>query len=254
MVPRSDIVFGSDTMCYDELVDIFSGHKYTRIPIYSDSRDNIVGILNLKDLFFNVKDPNDFMIEEIMREPYYTYEYKRTFELFSEMKINSIAMTIVLDEYGETAGIVTLEDLIEEIVGEIRDEYDEDEEDDIQIISENEFLIDGNTNVNDINDALGLELEPIEYENIAGHMIYLLDRIPEQGETVTEGNVTLTVESTAKNRIDKVRLEILPEHVEDEISSDDMDDDSIDFYDEDELDSDSINENKLDDDYENSDN
>ena len=125
MVPRTDIKFGSIDMSYEELVEIFSLYKFTRIPIYSDSRDNVVGILNLKDLFFNVKDPNDFSIEDIMREPFFTYEYKRTFELFHEMKTDSIAIAIVLDEYGETAGLVTLEDLIEEIVGEIRDEYDE---------------------------------------------------------------------------------------------------------------------------------
>ena len=221
MVPRTDIIFGSDTMYYEELVEVFSQYKYTRIPIYSGSRDNVIGILNLKDLFFNVQDPNDFSIEQVLREPYYTYEYKRTFELFSEMKANSIAIAIVLDEYGETAGIVSLEDLIEEIVGEIRDEYDEDEEDDIQVISESEYLIDGNTNVDDINDMLGICLEPVEYENIAGHMIYLFDRIPKEGESVSEGNITLTVENISKNRIDKVRLEILPEDFEEDDNDDD---------------------------------
>ncbi|NLJ90651.1 MAG: HlyC/CorC family transporter [Clostridiales bacterium] len=214
MVPRSDIVFGSDTMTYEELVEIFSIHKYTRIPIYSESRDNIVGILNLKDLFFNVKDPSEFSIEEIMREPFFTYEYKRTFELFTEMKTNSITIAIVLDEYGETAGLVTLEDLIEEIVGEIRDEYDEDEEDAIQVIGDNEYLIDGSTIVDEINETLGIELEPIEYENIAGHMIYLFDHLPEEGETVVEQNVLLTVDTIVKNRIEKVRLKILPEDTE----------------------------------------
>ncbi len=218
MVPRTDIIFGSDTMSYEELAEIFSIYKYTRIPIYSESRDNVVGILNLKDLFFNVKDPNEFLVEEIMREPYFTFEYKRTFELFHEMKINSIAIAIVLDEYGETAGLVTLEDLIEEIVGEIRDEYDEDEEDDIQFISETEFLIDGNTNVDEINDALGIELEPLEYENIAGHMIYLFDHLPEEGETVVEQNVLLTVDTIVKNRIEKVRLEILADDADNEES------------------------------------
>lgn len=234
MVPRTDIKFGSIDMSYEELAEIFSLYKFTRIPIYSDSRDNVVGILNLKDLFFNVKDPNDFSLEDIMREPYFTYEYKRTFELFHEMKTNSIAIAIVLDEYGETAGLVTLEDLIEEIVGEIRDEYDEDEEDEIQVVSETEFLIDGNTNVDDINDALGTELEPVEYENIAGHMIYLFDHLPDEGETVTEQNVVLTVDSIEKNRISKVRLEILPDEEQDQEDdsnnkySNDIDEDSID--------------------------
>lgn len=216
MVPRTDIIFGSDTMSYEALVEIFSIYKYTRIPIYSDSRDNVVGILNLKDLFFNVNNPGEFSIEEIMREPYFTFEFKRTFELFHEMKTKSISIAIVLDEYGETAGLVTLEDLIEEIVGEIRDEYDGDEEDAIQVISKTEFLIDGNTNVDEINDALGIDLEPIEYENIAGHMIYLFDHLPEEGETIIEQNISLTVDTIIKNRIEKVHLEILPDDTADE--------------------------------------
>ncbi len=228
MVPRTDIIFGSGDMSYDELVDIFSTYKYTRIPIYHDSRDNVVGVLNLKDLFFSVKDPDTFLIKEVIREPFFTYEYKRTFELFIEMRENSIPFAIVLDEYGETAGIVTLEDLLEEIVGEIRDEYDEHEEDDIQKINESEFLISGNTNVDDINDMLDIDLQPVEYENIAGHMIYLFDHIPEEGETVTEGNIQLTVDKIAKNRIDKVKLEILPPDYLEEIEneSDDSDEDN----------------------------
>lgn len=233
MVPRTDIRFGSIDMSYEELAKIFSLYKFTRIPVYSDSRDNVVGILNLKDLFFNVNDTNNFSINDIMREPYFTYEYKRTFELFHEMKTNSIAIAIVLDEYGETAGLVTLEDLIEEIVGEIRDEYDGDEEDEIQVVSKTEFLIDGNTNVDDINDTLGTELEPVEYENIAGHMIYLFDHLPDEGETVSEQNIVLTVDSIEKNRISKVRLKILPEEEQDEESdfnnsNNDIDEDSID--------------------------
>lgn len=209
MVPRTDMICGSINMSYEELTDIFSIYKYTRIPLYQGSKDNIVGIINLKDLFFDVDNPKEFNIKDIMREPYFTFEYKRTFELFHEMKTNSISIAIVLDEYGDTAGLVTLEDLIEEIVGEIRDEYDEDEEDAIQVINETEFLIDGNTNVDEINQTLGTELVPVEYENIAGHMIYLFDHIPKEGESFIENNVLLTVDTIVKNRIDKVKLEVL---------------------------------------------
>ena len=215
MVPRTDMVFGSVDMTYEELVEIFSIYKYTRIPIYSGTRDNIIGIINLKDLFFYTKSLSDFSIHDIMREPYFTYEYKGTAELFHEMKKDSIAIAIVIDEYGETAGLVTLEDLIEEIVGEIRDEYDEDEEDDIQKISDREFLVDGNTNLDEINETLGINLQSEEYESIAGYIIFLLDHIPEEGERVTDKNVTLTVDSIIKNRVDKVRIEVLPDDMED---------------------------------------
>lgn len=215
MVPRTDMVFGSVDMTYEELVAIFSIHKYTRIPIYSGTRDNVIGIINLKDLFFNTKSLSDFTIHDIMREPYFTYEYKGTAELFHEMKKGSIAIAIVIDEYGETAGLVTLEDLIEEIVGEIRDEYDEDEEDDIQKISDREFLVDGNTNLDEINETLGINLQSEEYESIAGYIIFLLDHIPEEGERVTDKNINLTVDSIIKNRVDKVRIEVLPDDMED---------------------------------------
>jgi magnesium and cobalt exporter, CNNM family len=216
MVPRADMIFGEVSMSYNELAEIFSTYKYTRLPIYSGSRDNVVGIINLKDMFFYNGDKDNFSIKDVMREPYFTYEYKRTSELFNNMREESNAIAIVLDEYGETAGLITLEDLIEEIVGEIRDEYDEDEEDDIQIISDNEYLVDGNTNLDEINEALEIDLESEEYESIAGYIIYFLDRIPDVGETIIEKNIKLTVDSIDKNRIDKVRIEILPTQEDDE--------------------------------------
>jgi CBS domain containing-hemolysin-like protein len=141
-----------------------------------------------------------------MREPYFTYEYKKTSELLIEMRRNSISLAIVLDEYGATAGLITIEDLLEEIVGEIRDEYDEDEEDSIQAVSENEFIVEGNTKLDDINESLGLDIESDDYDSIAGHIIYLLDHLPEEGETVTDNNVKYTVASVDKNRIDKVHI------------------------------------------------
>ena len=145
-----------------------------------------------------------------MRDPYFTYEYKKTSELFVEMKRESIPIAIVLDEYGATAGLLTLEDLIEEIVGDIRDEYDSDEEDSIQCINENEFIADGNTKLDDINEVIGLHIESNDYDSIAGHIIGLLDHLPSQGETVEEDHVIYTVDAVDKNRIDKVHIVVLP--------------------------------------------
>ncbi len=206
MVPRTDMAFANVELTYNELVQAFSEEKYTRMPVYSETRDNVIGIVNLKDVFFYHGNKEDFNIVDIMREPYFTYEYKKTSELLIEMRRNSISLAIVLDEYGATVGLITIEDLLEEIVGDIRDEYDDDEEDSIQAISENEYLVDGFTKLNEINEALGLELESDDYDSIAGHIIYLLDHLPEEGETVTDNNVVFTVAAVDKNRVDKVHI------------------------------------------------
>lgn len=214
MVPRIDMEFASIDLTYDELVDTFAVEKFSRLPVYSETRDNIVGIVNLKDLFFYQDSKEDFKIEKILREPYFTYEFKKTSELLIEMRKDSIAMAIVLDEYGATAGLITLEDLLEEIVGEIRDEYDDDEEDCIKIISDNEYIADGNTRLDEINETIGLNIESDDYDSIAGHIISLLDHLPEQGESVTDGNVSYTVDSVEKNRIDKVHILLHPTDME----------------------------------------
>ena len=206
MVPRIDMAFASADLSYDELVQNFSEEKYTRMPVYSETRDNVIGVVNLKDVFFYNGDKENFNIVDIIREPYFTYEFKKTSELLIEMRRLSISIAIVLDEYGATAGLITIEDLLEEIVGEIRDEYDEDEEDCIKFVSENEYIVDGNTKLDDINDGLGLNLESNDYDSIAGHIIYLLDHLPDEGETVTDDHVTFTVLAVDKNRIDKVHI------------------------------------------------
>ena len=210
MVLRIDMEFADIDLTYDELVNTFLIEKFTRMPVYQETRDNIVGIVNLKDVFFYQGNKEDFRLKDIMRDPYFTYEYKKTSELFVEMKKESIPLAIVLDEYGATAGLLTLEDLIEEIVGDIRDEYDSDEEDSIQCISENEFIADGNTKLNDINEIIGLHIESDDYDSIAGHIIGLLDHLPSQGETVEDDHVIYTVDAVDKNRIDKVHIVVLP--------------------------------------------
>ncbi|BBF41507.1 magnesium and cobalt efflux protein CorC [Lachnospiraceae bacterium KM106-2] len=219
MIPRVDVEFASIDLTYDELVEAFSQEKYSRLPVYSENTDDIVGIINLKDIFFYDGDREKFSIESIMREPYFTYEFKHTSELLIEMRRESISMAVVLDEYGATVGIITMEDLLEEIVGEIRDEYDEDEQDPIQPVSDNEFLVDGNTKLDDINEILGTDIESEDYDSIAGHIICLLDHLPDNGETVTDGPLTMTVEAVDKNRIDKIRIKIDPDY-EEEIDTD----------------------------------
>ncbi len=217
MVPRIDMDFVEDTVNYDELVAAFEENMYTRLPVYHETRDNVVGIVNLKDIFFYKGSKEDFRIEDFLREPYFTYEYKKTSELLREMRKESIALAIVLDEYGATAGLVTVEDLIEEIVGEIRDEYDEDEEDVITSVGENEYLADGAAKLEEINEALGLSLASEDYDSIAGHVIFLLDHLPTEGETLTDKGVTYTVAQVDKNRIDKVHIKVDPDYTPEEI-------------------------------------
>ena len=216
MVPRIDMDFAVEDYTYDELVAAFEKNMFTRLPVYRETRDNVIGIISLKDVFFYRGDKKDFKVSDFLRTPFFTYEYKKTSELLREMRKESISLAIVLDEYGATAGLITVEDLIEEIVGEIRDEYDEDEEDSIKKINENEFIVDGTTKLDEINEALQLRLESDDYDSIAGHVIYLLDHLPVLGESLTEHGITYTVTALDKNRIDKVHITIDPDYVEEE--------------------------------------
>lgn len=209
MVPKMDVEFVELNLTYDELIEAYSKEKFTRMPVYDESRDNVVGIINLKDIFFYQGDKKDFKISDVMREAYFTYEYKKISELFFEMKSESIPMAIVLDEYGSTSGILTIEDLIEEIVGEIRDEYDDNEEDDITKTEDGDYIILGVAKLDDIDETLGIKIESEDYDSIAGHIINLLDHFPEAGETVSDDYAEYTVLEAAKNHIDKVKLHLL---------------------------------------------
>ncbi len=210
MVPRIDMTFADINSTYQELLEIFRENKYTRLPVYEDSTDNVIGIINMKDLLL-YEDKEQFSIRNILRKPYYTYEHKNTAELLIEMRKSSINIAIVLDEYGATAGLITLEDLLEEIVGEIRDEYDMDEEDPIQKISDSEYLVQGSLNLNDLCNMLNLELISEDYDTIGGYMIGLLDHLPSVGESIpTPEGVFLRVEDMEKNRINKIFMRIPP--------------------------------------------
>lgn len=215
MVPRIDVDFIDVSLNYEETVAAFRANNYSRLPVYEETRDNVVGILFLKDLFRFEGDKAAFRICDYMRKPHFTYEFKKTSDLLAELRKESVTIAIVLDEYGSTAGIITLEDLIEEIIGDIRDEYDSDEEDLIKKISDTEYMADGSAKLEDINEAMGLSLSSDDYDSIAGHIIHLLEHLPETGETISEENVTYIVEAVDKKRIDRVRI-IIQEVVSEE--------------------------------------
>lgn len=206
MVPRVHVTFADINSSYEELIDIFREDKFTRLPVFEETTDNVVGTINMKDLllFDNTKE---FHVKDILREAYFTYEYKSISELLVEMRQASFNIAIVLDEYGETAGLITLEDLLEEIVGEIHDEYDENEEDFVREISETEYLIEGSMNLDDLNDRLDLSFESEDYDSLGGFIIEHLDRFPEAGDTiVTDDGIRLIVETLDKNRIETVHM------------------------------------------------
>ena len=210
MVPRVHVTFASVDSSYEELIRIFREDKFTRLPVYEDSQDNIVGILNMKDLLLYDRDAS-FNVRDIMRTPHFTYEYKSISELLVEMRESTFNIAIVLDEYGELAGIITLEDILEEIVGEIHDEYDEAEDEPLLCISDREYVIEGSMNLDDVNERLGTDLASEDYDSLGGFIIGRLDRLPEAGdEVVTEDGIRLVVDALEKNRIEKVHV-YLPE-------------------------------------------
>lgn len=210
MVPRVHVTFADINSTYDELIEIFREDKFTRLPIYEETTDNVVGTINMKDLLlYNYNDKKEFHVRDILREAYFTYEYKSISELLVEMRQASINIAIVLDEYGETAGLITLEDLLEEIVGEIHDEYDENEEEFVRQINDREYIIEGSMNLDDLNDSLGLNLSSEDYDSLGGFIIEHLDRLPEQGdELTTDDGIRLVVEALQKNRVESVHLYI----------------------------------------------
>lgn len=225
MVPRVNVTFADIDSSYDELIDLFREDKFTRLPVYQETKDNVVGTINMKDLLLYDSKKSEFQIKDILREAYFTYEYKSISELLVEMRQASFNIAIVLDEYGETSGLITLEDILEEIVGEIHDEYDENEEENIKAVGKHEYIIEGSTNLDDLNDSLDLNLESEDYDSLGGFIIEKLDRLPKADDSVsTEDGIRMVVEKLDKNRIETVHLylpENYREHTSDSLETDD---------------------------------
>lgn len=208
MLPKVNMTFVDVNATYDELMEVFRSEKYTRYPVYEDTTDNVIGVLNIKDVFLRGGE-KDFSVRKYLRKTLYTYEFKKVSELMREMRKAAISIVIVLDEYGSTVGLITLEDMLEEIVGDIRDEYDADEEKSILRIAPREYMVDGSVKLDDLDDRLGLELKSEEYDSVGGLVIGLLNHLPEEKEEVVVENVRLVVECVDKNRIDKIHLYLL---------------------------------------------
>lgn len=208
MIQRIDMVLINIEAGYEEAIEIYRQERYTRLPVYEGNTDNIVGVINVKDLLLH-KSEKKFNIRDYMRKPFFTYEYKKIAELLLQMKKSYANIAVVLDEYGMTAGMITMEDILEEIVGEIRDEYDIDEEESFKKIGKDVYLLDGSVKLDEINERLGTDLNMEDYESIGGFVMGQLEHLPKVREGVRTEGVRLTVEKMDKARIDKVRLEIL---------------------------------------------
>lgn len=223
MIPRIDMTTVDVNASYNEMFNLFRKSMYTRIPVYEDESDNIIGIINVKD-FMLVINKRTFRIRDIMRKGYYTYEYKKTADLLLEMRNIASNVALVLNEYGATVGMITLEDLLEEIVGEIRDEFDGDEDELIKKTGDNKFEINASMKLDDINDVLETRFDSEDYDSIGGIIIELLDRFPTEGESVeTNDGIILTATSVDNNRIETVTVQLpatVEENDENESNSD----------------------------------
>lgn len=213
MTPRTDIIAVPMDVSYEEYVRLVKEEGFSRIPVYGEDLDDIVGILYVKDIFF--ADAEDFSAEKYMREPLFTYESKPIAELLAEMKVSRLAVAIVLDEYGGTSGLVTMEDMVEEIVGDIEDEYDDDEED-IEVIKDDEFVVDGSTRLEDFNEMVGTELLCEEVDTIAGYILVKLGNFPVEGQELETDGLRIVVEEMEKRRIEKVHVYLIQEETEEE--------------------------------------
>lgn len=207
MTPRPDMVAIEVSSTYEEIISVFKEEQFSRIPVYEETPDHVVGILTVKDLILYRYHghESEFDIYQLMREPHFTYEFKPVAELLKELQHKRVGLAVVLDEYGGTAGIVSVEDLVEEIVGEIRDEYD-DHEQDIEVVRENEYILEGSTRIDEVNEMIGTRLESDDFDSIGGYVLGLFGRLPETHERIEADGITFVVEEVDKNRIETLRI------------------------------------------------
>lgn len=212
MVPRPDITAVPITHSLNEAMREFIESGHSRIPVYENEIDNIRGLLYAKDILRVYAEGSDTnkSIADLMRPAYFVPETKRADALFKEMQHRKTHIAIVVDEYGGTAGIVTIEDLVEEIVGDIKDEYDANEEDEYVKIDDSTYIVDGGMNLDDVIELLDIDLPDEESDSVGGYIYTRLGRVPEVGETIEEPGVFMRIESIENRRIRKVHIERIP--------------------------------------------
>lgn len=205
MIPRTDMVAIHADSTYDEAALLFASEQFSRVPVYGGSLDDIIGVIYMKDLLLQDVNRKDFSVKNLLRPAYFAFEMKPTPDLFREMRMKHIPMAIIVDEYGQTAGLVTLEDLVEEIVGDIFDEYDVIE-DQIRHTGDGEYITSASTKISDFNKELNVCLESEDYDTIGGYVLGVLGHVPETGESVSFNGLTVTVMTAEKNRIRMMKV------------------------------------------------
>lgn len=205
MIQRMDIESVPEDAGYDEVLEMFRNTKLSRLPVYRETIDDIVGIIYAKDIFFRMEDKESFRLQDFMRPPFNTFEFIKISDFFKQMQKNNIHMATVLDEYGGVAGIITMEDIVESIFGDINDEYDELEED-ITVVKEDEYIVQGSTKIDDLNDMIGIRLESEDFDSIGGFIIGELGRLPKNGEVVHYENIKFVMEEVDRKRIIRMRI------------------------------------------------
>lgn len=205
MVPRIDVDFVSVSLSKKELLEKFSEHEFSRFPVYSESIDNVVGILHIKDLISSLAKGEEIKIEKIMRKPFFVPESKRIDTLLREFKRRHVHIAIAIDEYGGVSGIVCMEDIIEEIVGNIQDEFD-DEREDVSKVADNIWICDTRVDLDDLNEELEVQLPNEEFDTLGGFVFDLFGKIPARGEKVTWGNFEFIINDMEGHRINSVKI------------------------------------------------
>ena len=208
MIPRIDMTMVDADISYNDLISVFKEDMFTRLPVCEPDSEKIIGIVNMKD-FLGLVPGDDFSVRNYLRDVYFTYEMKNVSDLFDEMREESTTVSIVLDEYGDLSGMITMEDLLEEIVGEIRDEYDEDEEDPIVRLNDREYQVLGSMNLEDLCNIIPLGFTSEDYDTIGGYIVGAFDHFPNAGETyVSENGTIVRVLAVDKKRITKLRIKL----------------------------------------------
>ncbi|MGI6466519.1 MAG: hemolysin family protein [Sphaerochaetaceae bacterium] len=210
MVPRIDVVFVNDTLSYDELKDLIDEEGYSRYPVYTDTIDNVVGILYVKDLLKIRDNLTNFDVKQFMRKPYFIPESKRLDELLREFKKRRVHIAVSIDEYGGVSGIVSMEDILEVIVGDIQDEFDDDEDDEIIEMGQGIYLCDARSSIDDVNERLNLNLPEDDFDTLGGFVFEQFGRIPLNQEKVEYGGVDFIVQEIDGHKINRVKIVIRP--------------------------------------------
>ena len=209
MIPRTDIVAVEKEAGLREIVKLFKQHRHTRMPVYEENIDHVLGLIHTKDLllFYTLSSSQKFDMDKVLRPIEFTPEQKKVDELLNDMRTKKQHMVIVVDEYGGTAGMVTLEDLLEEIVGEIRDEYDTGEQDLLQVLNDHEVRVDAGFPLEELNERLRLGIEESgDYDSVGGYVHAMLGKIAEEGDSFQSGRAKWVVEKVKGRRIEMVRL------------------------------------------------